>query len=141
MVAYAGRGDGAVVMTNGARGREFADAVLRSIAAAYDWPDFQPRERDSIALDARAQARLLGTYDYGQGKTFTIARNAAGELTIASPGEAPERIHAASADRLFVLSQMADFVFDSSGNAPANSGRIDLGRDALPVRRLPAPQP
>lgn len=35
-------GDGAVIMTNGARGGELASELMQSIAAEYDWPDGQP---------------------------------------------------------------------------------------------------
>ena len=35
-------GDGAAIMTNGARGGQLAGEIMRSIAAEYDWPDGQP---------------------------------------------------------------------------------------------------
>ena len=38
MIAFE-NGDGAVIMTNGARGGRLADEIMRSIAAEYDWPD------------------------------------------------------------------------------------------------------
>lgn len=136
MVAYTDRGDGAVVMTNGARGRELAEALVRSIAAAYDWPGFQPRVRAAVALDASTEARLLGSYRYGPDRTFTVARDAAGQLTIASPGERPERLYAATPHRLFVLSQDIDFVFDPSDGSAARTGHIDVGNDALPFQRI-----
>jgi CubicO group peptidase (beta-lactamase class C family) len=38
MIAFE-NGDGAVIMTNGDRGGQLADEIMRSIAAEYDWPD------------------------------------------------------------------------------------------------------
>jgi hypothetical protein len=35
-------GDGAAIMTNGARGGQLAGEIMRSIAAEYDWPDGLP---------------------------------------------------------------------------------------------------
>jgi CubicO group peptidase (beta-lactamase class C family) len=42
-VAYAHRGQGAVIMTNGAGGGELAAELLRAIASTYDWPGFPLR--------------------------------------------------------------------------------------------------
>jgi CubicO group peptidase (beta-lactamase class C family) len=43
MSAYEEDGEGAVVMTNAQGGSRLADEVMRSIAAVYHWPDFQPQ--------------------------------------------------------------------------------------------------
>lgn len=38
LFAYAGHGDGAVIMTNGANGAELAGSLLRALAVEYKWP-------------------------------------------------------------------------------------------------------
>ena len=42
LVAYQRTGEGAVVMTNTQGGQQLADAVIRSIASVYGWPNFHP---------------------------------------------------------------------------------------------------
>jgi hypothetical protein len=39
LVAYHRTGEGAVVMTNTQGGQQLADAVIRSIASVYGWPN------------------------------------------------------------------------------------------------------
>jgi CubicO group peptidase (beta-lactamase class C family)/ATP-dependent Clp protease adapter protein ClpS len=62
MVAFE-NGDGAVIMTNGARGGELANEIMRSIAIEYDWSAGQPKIRQRTTVDPRALDRLVGTYE------------------------------------------------------------------------------
>ena len=48
MVGYLNTGQGAVVMANAESGGPLVLEVLRSIAAAYDWPDFRPAKESSL---------------------------------------------------------------------------------------------
>lgn len=61
-VVYRGTGNGAVVMTNGDRGSALAQEVLRALADAYAWPDFQPEVRAVRAMDADALGGFAGAY-------------------------------------------------------------------------------
>lgn len=63
LVAYQRTGDGAVVMTNAQRGQPLADAVIRSIASVYGWPDFHPIVRASVAVDPAILASYIGVYE------------------------------------------------------------------------------
>lgn len=56
-------GDGAVVMTNGARGAFLAAEIMRAVAVEYDWPAGRPATRQRTAIDARLLDRLTGTYE------------------------------------------------------------------------------
>lgn len=120
-VAYES-GDGAVVMANGAGGAQLARSMVRSIAAAYGWPDFAPHVRSRVPLDAAAMARLEGRYQYRGTAEFTISVTNS-RLYITSPGDKPEEAMPASANELFVLSDDVSFVFDE-GTGPATSGYI-----------------
>jgi predicted NUDIX family NTP pyrophosphohydrolase len=64
MVAFE-NGDGAVIMTNGDRGGQLADEIMRSIAAEYDWPDGQPKMRQRTNVSPQLLDRLVGTYQLG----------------------------------------------------------------------------
>ena len=47
LVAYED-GEGAVVMTNGDRGDELTEQVIRAVAHVYGWPDFTERSRTEV---------------------------------------------------------------------------------------------
>jgi CubicO group peptidase (beta-lactamase class C family) len=70
MSAYEQGGEGAVVMTNAQGGSRLADEVMRSIAAAYHWPDFQPKVRAVVTVDPKILASYTGTYELTP--TFSI---------------------------------------------------------------------
>jgi CubicO group peptidase (beta-lactamase class C family) len=60
--AYEKGGEGAVVMTNSYRGGQLGDEVLRSIAAEYGWPDFQPAIRTAVTVDQKILTEYVGTF-------------------------------------------------------------------------------
>jgi CubicO group peptidase (beta-lactamase class C family) len=128
VVAYRD-GDGVVVMTNGSGGSALAEDVVRSVARTYGWRDFRPRVREAIALSESALAAYPGTFIYEQKARFDIVRKGS-TLEIASPGETPETLYAASATEFFTLSQDVSFVFDGP-----DSGHIRLGSNVIPFRR------
>ncbi|HEY0263568.1 MAG TPA: serine hydrolase [Granulicella sp.] len=70
-IGYENSGDGAVVMTNGQRGGLLASEIIRSIAAAYDWPDFHPPVRIPVKMDRDVLARYVGTYEYSPSFSVT----------------------------------------------------------------------
>jgi CubicO group peptidase (beta-lactamase class C family) len=63
MVGYPS-GDGVVVLTNGGRGGMLSDEIVRSVAQAYAWPDFQPVEHTVVPVDPSKFGRFVGTYDF-----------------------------------------------------------------------------
>ncbi len=63
MEAYENDSEGAVVMTNVQGGGRLADEVMRSIAATYHWPDFQPKVRTAVTVDPKILAGYAGTYE------------------------------------------------------------------------------
>jgi CubicO group peptidase (beta-lactamase class C family) len=64
-VGFEQNGDGAAVMTNAQGGMRVAEAVMRSIAVEYHWPDFYPIERAQVKVDPAILARYAGTYEFG----------------------------------------------------------------------------
>ena len=61
MVVYE-TGDGAVVMTNGARGGQLADEIMRGIATEYHWPDDLPKVRNLTNIDPKLLDLFVGYY-------------------------------------------------------------------------------
>lgn len=64
MIAYAGKGDGIVALTNGGQGRRLMDEVVRAIATDYGWPDIAApaavEKTVPLAELARANGRFVG---------------------------------------------------------------------------------
>jgi CubicO group peptidase (beta-lactamase class C family) len=128
LFAYAGRGDGAVVMTNGANGAELAEAVLHALADEYRWPSRRPIARQALPLTPAAQERFAGRYEIKGLGDFRIARRD-GQLMIALRGDQWEPLHAASDTVLFVLSRELEVRFDGAG------GRVVAGAFDVPFTR------
>ncbi len=77
-------GDGAAVMTDSDDGSGLASEIMRSIAAAYGWPDFKPRSVKVTKLDDAALRRYAGNYQLGD--TTIIVSVEQGKLWAAAPG-------------------------------------------------------
>jgi CubicO group peptidase (beta-lactamase class C family) len=137
VVAYANRGDGVVILTNGANGSVLAEDLIRSVAAAYDWPDFLSHVRKAMDVDKAMLPRLAGTYAYGNARTFSI-RVEDDHLEIAFSPTSSERLYAQSASQWFTLSDDATFVFEDAVGSTVAAGQINVGSDSLPFHRVGA---
>jgi hypothetical protein len=45
-------------------GGSLSDEIVRSVAQAYGWPDFQPVEHTAVPVDPSKFGRYVGTYDF-----------------------------------------------------------------------------
>ncbi|HKS55016.1 MAG TPA: hypothetical protein VJS12_07005 [Steroidobacteraceae bacterium] len=106
-------GDGAVVMTSGDNGGEVMMAAIRSIAAAYEWPDFAPPERVLSNVDPSTFDRYVGTYKFDDGgPDMTIWRD--GDRMYSRVKEAPiTELFATSEHEYFQRALPARFEFKS----------------------------
>jgi len=68
-------GDGAVVMTNGDNGGPLIEAILRTIAHEYGWPDYAPAERTLAAVDPHSFDHYVGAYRFASGEIVTFWRD------------------------------------------------------------------
>ena len=123
LVAYSDRGDGAVVMTNGEAGADLARAVIRSVAAAYNWPTYRTVERAAVSLPGAALKAVAGTFAINGLGDFKITEQA-GELTFWIKAGQGERLYAKSPTEFFVLSQQLELRFDQAGS---DEGRLVAG--------------
>jgi acetylornithine deacetylase/succinyl-diaminopimelate desuccinylase-like protein/CubicO group peptidase (beta-lactamase class C family) len=117
-VAYAGTGNGAVVMTNGQQGSPLAMEIVRAIAREYGWPDLQPRERTIASVDPAVYDTYVGTYEIAPGDTFELSRSG-GKLLVDSPGTGKSEVYPESPVRFFVLGLdvQLEFSLDEAGAA------------------------
>ena len=131
LVFYPERGDGAVVLTNGAQGATLARDVIRAIARAEGWPDFGARVRHATSIPAPLLEALPGTYGYRDTQRFMITRVGDG-LAIGSPGEVSEPLYRDESGEFFTLSQDVAVVFAGTQGA----GHIQAGSNGIPFRKL-----
>lgn len=128
-------GNGAVVMTNGDRGSELAQDLIRSISREYGWAGFKPIVRRAVPLMPAESDRMVGTYAIPGLGTFSIGRDAEG-LTLSLREGSSERLYAASATEFFVLSQDARLLV-APGSGPIQ-GRVVSGAFDLAFTRAAA---
>ena len=117
MEAYEKDGEGAVVMTNAQGGSRLADEVMRSIAAAYHWPDFQAKVRSVVTVDPTILASYTGTYELTP--TFSIVVTVEnGGLVTQATGQGKVPMLAASETKFFPTGFDAELEFykDAQGH-------------------------
>jgi hypothetical protein len=86
--AYAAKGQGAVVMTNGDNGADLAAEVLRSIAAEYNWPDYRVQTRTPMQMSAQQLSAFAGAYTSAGGDvTVTVVGKG---IKVQTPGPTAE---------------------------------------------------
>jgi hypothetical protein len=59
---YPYKGQGAAIMTNSDNGFLVTEEILRAVSAAYEWPDWKPRERPLYRLDPSIYRQYIGRY-------------------------------------------------------------------------------
>ena len=114
--AYAKRGQGAVILTNGDRGGELADELLYSIAAAYHWPDFRSVEKQIVEIALERLRQYAGRYQMAPGAFATITLEN-GKLYGQVRGRDKAELFPESESRFFMLEgPTVEFEIDSAGN-------------------------
>jgi CubicO group peptidase (beta-lactamase class C family) len=132
LFAYASKGEGIVVMTNGDAGAELAQAVVRAAAVEYRWPDNQTTLKKAVALTKARRAALVGKYEIPGLGDFEIAEQD-GALVVSLRGGALEPLYAASPSRLFVVSRDLELHMAKDGSP---SGRLLSGSFDVPFKRV-----
>lgn len=135
-IAYE-HGDGVVIMTNGDQGGPLQDAVVRTLAQAYGWPDFQPSVRTVATVDDKALDACLGRYEFVMPKGFGLTVTRQGERMFVRMGDqAPHEFFPEGGGRFFDKDVDAELTFQPGPNGEA--GKVVLhqdGRDFEAVRQ------
>jgi CubicO group peptidase (beta-lactamase class C family) len=134
LVAFAERGDGAVIMTNGAGGDELINEILRGIAKEYDWPangttQFQHREVVLAPVDSTLFARIPGRYEFERfpGTFLTISQES-GRL-FGQIGSTPARYELLPQRQMaFVMRNGWNLTFEADSAGRPVAIRLDNGR-------------
>ena len=113
-VAYEDGSNGAVVMTNAQGGMDLAQALIRSVARVYRWPDFQVAVRTAIKLDPTVLADFVGAYEF-VGFTLEI-RSENGQLLVEGPFRPKYQLYPLSSSQFFakVVGTEFEFVRDAA---------------------------
>jgi CubicO group peptidase (beta-lactamase class C family) len=70
--AYAGSGQGIVIMTNADSGDPLISEIERAVAKEYGWPDFQPKQRAVSRVDPEVITQYAGHYQITAGEVIRI---------------------------------------------------------------------
>lgn len=71
-VLYPGTGDGVAVMTNSDAGGTLVMEVVRAVARAYGWPDYEPAVRTVVELAPASLREYVGEYQLSDDDVITI---------------------------------------------------------------------
>jgi CubicO group peptidase (beta-lactamase class C family) len=66
-IAFATRGQGAIIMTNGDQGNGLMDEIIAAIADEYEWPHHRPTVKTPVHTDSAALAAVAGIYQFEVG--------------------------------------------------------------------------
>jgi CubicO group peptidase (beta-lactamase class C family) len=73
LTAFAERGQGVVIMTNGDLGGDLIGEILRSLSTEYEWPAYRPSERTAVSIPAQQLAALAGVYQFAPADRLTVS--------------------------------------------------------------------
>ena len=140
-VAYEHDGDGAVVMTNAQGGSRLASEVMRSVAVAYDWPDYRPAVRTQIKLDPDVLSRYVGTYQLTP--NFSVTFSLEGDQLMTQASNQPKLPIYPESDRKFFLKVVdaeVEFFTDDKGQVSypylLHNGHENEGREKVAIRTV-----
>src|SRR5206468_5847239 len=116
----------------GERGGELFEELLRSVAEAYQWPDFRVLEKEVATVDPETLKQYAGLYEMTPGANITVSF-VEGKLYAQVRGREKAELLPEKADAFFMLEgPTVVFQKDSSGKI------TDLVFDGkFRARRLP----
>jgi len=114
---YPYKGQGAVIMTNSDNGFLLTDEILRSLSAAYEWPDFKPQERPLYRLDPSIYRQYVGRYEISPDYILDVSYEDY-YLIIRPTGQAPTRFYVESQTFFFSIDPYVriQFLSDRKGD-------------------------
>lgn len=126
MLAYADRGEGIVILTNGGQGRRLMDEIVRAVATEYGWSEIAAPAAMEQHLSADALSNRTGRFEGGGLSVSFEARDDG--LYAHTGGPAPERLIALPGDRFFASGMGIVIRF------AAGSDHFDIIEGGPPIR-------
>ena len=114
MIAYVGKGEGIVALTNGGQGRRLMDEVVRAVATDYGWTDIAAPATEEKMLSLAEISKAAGYFE-GPGLSVVLEARPEG-LFAYTGGPTPERLIALSSTRFLstAMGVTAEFATDYS---------------------------
>ncbi|MEW6742359.1 MAG: serine hydrolase [Planctomycetota bacterium] len=117
LVAFPGRGQGAVVMTNGDAGDQLIAEVLGTVAEIYGWPGRRPGQREAVILPPDRLRQYAGRYEVSPAGIVLTVEHDGDHLVLHREGWPSERLFATSESTFIALWQAAEIGFFSDPGA------------------------
>ena len=115
--AYPYKGQGVAILTNSDNGFLLTEEILRAVSAAYEWPDWKPRERPLFRLDPSIYRQYVGRYEVTPDYALDVT-NEDYYLVIRPTGQAPTRFYVENETFFFSIDPYVriQFVSDDKGH-------------------------
>jgi hypothetical protein len=135
MVAYAESGCGAVVMANSDSGADLYQAILRSIAEEYGWPDYRPKVRSVVAVDPKVYALYAGHYQISPDLLLTVTTEE-GKLFAQATKQPKVQLHPDSKTRFFVTEAEVQMTFFPDDKGDVSEVVVSVDGQELKAKRI-----
>jgi len=132
MYAYAERGEGLVIMTNGVGGQELINEIVRAVADDYDWPEMMTRRVTEVVPAPPVRPDVGGEYRNGAERVWVRVRR--GNYEARTGGLEWSRAIAIGRDRFVTADGSLNFALKNSGAAMFLS--LGSGQDAHDLPRV-----
>lgn len=133
MVAYVQKGEGVIVLTNGA-GKRLADEIVRAVATDYGWTELASKPVIEASLPTATLAALEGSYEGGGLSVYLDLRE--GHLFAQTGGPEPERLVALSSERFKTSASGIVVEFDRDADGKPSGFRIVEGGPPIALARV-----
>ena len=118
-------GDGIAIMTNGDAGREIASAILRTVAAEYHWPRFQPSRHHLMRLSSSDLDRFVGRFHAGAESSISVTRKG-DQLYVQIEDDEPREITPEGPARFFSKTSDLLVTFELDAHRRPTEIKIDM---------------
>jgi len=136
LIAY-DNGDGVAIMTNGMNGGRLAEELVRTIALAYHWPDFAPKENVVAKVTRDLLDEYAGYYRQGRFTVVTISRSD-DHLAATQGGQDLGGLYPTSDREWFFTNDAARLSFEVSKNGSPTALVRHLRDIEIPAARISA---
>jgi len=115
-IAFAERGQGLVIMTNGDQGGSLLEEITTAVAAEYGWPSHQQEGRSTVAVDVARLTSFVGAYHFPLPDSVTIViRVDSGKLFAVFPPADTTQLFAESDTTFFTADEGLPIAFTRGG--------------------------
>ena len=135
LVAYAESGCGAVVMANSDSGDDLNEAILRSIANEYGWPDYRPKVRAVATVDPLVYAQYAGRYKINPELLLSVTTEE-GKLYVQATDQPKVQLHPESKTKFFVTEAEVHITFFPDEKGDVSEVVVNVNGQDVKAKRI-----